>query len=91
MSIDNRLVRTFFENTEYQYRMKLIYRDGNPRVGISTFYPNKGNWCPGKKHFFMKYEEWNNFMSKVFAFNEDVQRGIFSLPINYKPINRCFI
>ena len=75
MSIDNRLVRTFFENKEHQYRLKLIYREGKPRVGISTFYPKKGAWCPGKKHFYMSLDEWNSFMAKVAYFNEDVQRG----------------
>ena len=79
MSLDNRVVRTFYENARYQYRLKLIYREGNPRVGISTFYPNKGAWSPGKKHFFMTIEEWNCFMEKVTYFNEDVQRGTHTL------------
>ena len=75
MSIDNRLVRTFYQGEKYQYRLKLIYREGEPRVGISTFYPNKSSWSPGKKHFFMSYEEWTNFMAEVVSFHEDILRG----------------
>ena len=75
MEVDNRLVRTFYECSAYQYRLKLIYRGGEARVGISTFYANKGKWNPGKKHFFMSYEEWNCFMKEVVRFDENVQRG----------------
>ena len=89
MEVDNRLVRTFYECPSYQYRLKLIYRSGEARVGISTFSANKGRWNPGKKHFFMAVEEWNCFMKEVARFNENVQRGAYfslNFPINMQEI-----
>ena len=75
MDVETRMVRTFFESEKYQYRLKFIESNGQPRVGISTFYAYKDHWNPGKKHFFMSLEEWKCFMEAVGQFDEDVKRG----------------
>ena len=75
MDVETLIVRTFFESEKYHYRLKFIEFNGEPRVGISTFYANKGHWNPGKKHFFMSIEEWKCFMEAVGQFDEDVKRG----------------
>ena len=73
MNVESLLERTFFESQKYQYRLKFIESNGEPRVGISTFYANKGRWNPGKKHFLMSLEEWKCVMEAVGQFNEDVK------------------
>ena len=68
-------VQTFFESEKYQYRFKFIETNGEPSVGISTFYANKGHCNPVKKHFFMSMEKWKCFMEAVAQFGKDVRRG----------------
>ena len=75
MDVETRMVRTFFESEKYQYWLKFIESNGQPRVGISTFYAYKDHWNPDKKHFFMSLEEWKCFLEAVGQFDEDVKRG----------------
>ena len=75
MNMETLLVRTFFESEKYQYRLKFIESNGQPRVGISTFYAYKDHRNPGKKHFFMSLEEWKCFMEAVGKFDVDGKRG----------------
>ena len=75
MDVEIRMVRTFFESEKYQYRLKFIESNGQPRVGISSFYAVKDYWNPGKKHFFMSLEESTCFMEAVGEFDEDAKRG----------------
>ena len=86
------MVRTFFESEKYQYRLTFIESNGQPRVGISTFYTYKDHWNPGKKHFFMSLEEWKCLMEAVGQFDEDAKRGAtlirsskYQFPIKYFP------
>ena len=73
MDVETRMVRTFFESEKYQYRLKFIQSNGEPRVGISTFYAYKDHWNPVKKHFFMSLEEWKCFRKAVGQIDEDVK------------------
>ena len=75
MNVETLLLRTFFESEKYQYMLKFIESDGEPRMGFTTFYGNKGHWNPGKKHFFMSIEKWKCFREAVAQFNENVKRG----------------
>ena len=75
MYLETLFLRTFVESVKYQYRLNFIESSGEPRVGISTFYTNKGHWNPGKNNFFMAIEEWMCFMEAVAQFAEDGKRG----------------
>ena len=74
MDVETRMVPSFFESEKYQYRLKFIESNGQPRVGISTFYAYNDHWNQGKKHFLMSLEEWKCFMEAVGQFDEDVKR-----------------
>ena len=59
---------------KYQYLLKFIESNGQPSVGISTFYANNGRWNPSKE-FCMSREEWKWFIGAVVQIDEDVQGG----------------
>ena len=74
MDVEIRMVLTIFESEKYQFRLKFIESNGQPRVGISTFYAYKDQWNPGKKHFFMWLEEWKCYIEAFGQFDEDRKR-----------------
>ena len=75
MKVETLLLRTFFESGKCQYRLKFVEYNGEPRMGISTFYANKWHSNSGLKLLFISLEEWKCFMEAVGQFDEDVKRG----------------
>ena len=79
---ENRLSQSFFTADKKDYRLKLIYHNQRPMVGISVFYQNGVHrstqepiWMPGKKHFFMPLEAWQQMSKIVPDFANEVEKG----------------
>ncbi|KAF0155395.1 MAG: hypothetical protein FD188_3146 [Ignavibacteria bacterium] len=72
---DNRITRIFHMEQSQSFRMKLVYKDGQPLVGLSEFYMDKGQWVPGHRHFYLAYESWCDLMKHIQPFHEQVKKG----------------
>ena len=72
---ENKLDQQLFSNGKKSCHIKMVYRNAEPRVGFSEFYYSKGQWYPGKKHFFFSIPEWKHVMGTIQGFNEQVEKG----------------
>lgn len=71
----NRLAQIFHTEEKKQYRLKLIYSNDVPLVGLSQFFPANDKWLPGKKHFYMPIAAWEELMEHIGEFNAQVKKG----------------
>ena len=79
----NRIAQIFHTEGKKQLRLKLIYNNEVPLLGLSTFYQAEDKWFPGKKHFFMPLAAWEAMMEHITEFNEQVKKGKKNVSLSF--------
>lgn len=67
--------KVFHQEGNQSLRIRLIFKDGDPKIGISEFYLWQGMWRPGQRHFFLSPSQWKNLSSQIEDFNVIVEKG----------------
>lgn len=65
----------FHQESNQSLRLRLIFKDGEPKVGISEFYMWQGMWRPGQRHLFLTPAQWMKMSSHLQEFNALVEKG----------------
>lgn len=67
--------KVFYEEGKQSLRLRLIFKNGEPKVGISEFYLWHGMWRPGQRHLFISPAQWTQMCSSLTDFNALLEKG----------------